>query len=228
MKKRGFTLIELLVVITIISILAAILFPVFSRAREKGRQASCTSNIKQLSLAWLMYQQDYDGMYPINRIDEATLPGGHATWRYVVQPYIRNEQIYECPSKPGLKGEMDYEGYPADIQDIRSNYACNGNIFGEARSDSAITRPSELIMLLETRDYWPDLGTWTISWNYGDGGGAIGFWHNGTGNYGFADGHVKVLKLSQTLQYQDNFMWDWWTTDAEIDTLRTQIQPAYE
>ncbi|MCX7597678.1 MAG: DUF1559 domain-containing protein, partial [Armatimonadetes bacterium] len=62
--KKGFTLIELLVVIAIIAILAAILFPVFARAREKARQASCTSNLKQIAMAHLMYAQDYDEMLP--------------------------------------------------------------------------------------------------------------------------------------------------------------------
>jgi prepilin-type N-terminal cleavage/methylation domain-containing protein len=96
--KRGFTLIELLVVIAIIAILAAILFPVFARAREKARQSSCQSNLKQLSLGVLMYMQDYDGRSPFGW---TTYEGNTALayrWRDAIQPYIKNTQILVCPS----------------------------------------------------------------------------------------------------------------------------------
>ncbi len=95
--RRGFTLIELLVVIAIIAILAAILFPVFARAREKARQASCQSNLKQLALATLMYVQDYDEKFPLwNRFEDP------AQWPLAppaaVFPYVKNVQLYQCPS----------------------------------------------------------------------------------------------------------------------------------
>jgi prepilin-type N-terminal cleavage/methylation domain-containing protein/prepilin-type processing-associated H-X9-DG protein len=94
--RKGFTLIELLVVIAIIAILAAILFPVFAQAREKARAISCVSNLKQIGLSWSMYTQDYD---------ETVIPystGGGSTssafaWTYVLQPYIKNYQVYKCP-----------------------------------------------------------------------------------------------------------------------------------
>ncbi len=89
---RAFTLIELLVVIAIIAILAAILFPVFAKAREKARQSSCASNLKQLNLAILQYAQDYDETTPARWF----AGGGH--WFEVTQPYVKNRQLEICPS----------------------------------------------------------------------------------------------------------------------------------
>jgi len=100
MRRRGFTLIELLVVIAIIAILAAILFPVFARAREKARQTSCLSNLKQMGLGILMYVQDYDEMFPISSgwHNEVTAPRGY--WIHAIMPYCKNQQMFECPSDP--------------------------------------------------------------------------------------------------------------------------------
>jgi len=112
--RRGFTLIELLVVIAIIAILAAILFPVFAKAREKARQASCQSNLKQIGLAIVMYRTDYDGRMPYMIRGQHWPPGevddwgngqptmsstGWWTWWLAVQPYVKNTQIFECPSE---------------------------------------------------------------------------------------------------------------------------------
>jgi len=111
--RRGFTLIELLVVIAIIAILAAILFPVFARAREKARQTACLNNVKEMGLGMLMYAQDYDEMFPAMSLGPVTpipvIPehpefGRHATlgyfncWSNGIYPYIKNVQIFLCPS----------------------------------------------------------------------------------------------------------------------------------
>src|SRR5438093_8727534 len=103
MKKRnGFTLIELLVVIAIIAILAAILFPVFAQAREKARSATCLSNFKQIGVGVLMYVQDWDDTYPNNRL--FTFKGGAegskllVTWKTATAPYVKNLDVYKCPS----------------------------------------------------------------------------------------------------------------------------------
>src|SRR5579864_1016576 len=105
--RRGFTLIELLVVIAIIAILAAILFPVFAQAREKARQTSCLSNMKQIGLAAIMYVQDYDEEYSPIRVADITGPNGEPdaiiTWRNVIQPYIKNLDVFSCPSNPNAR-----------------------------------------------------------------------------------------------------------------------------
>ncbi|MGQ9732562.1 MAG: DUF1559 family PulG-like putative transporter [Candidatus Zipacnadales bacterium] len=113
MRSRGFTLIELLVVIAIIAILAAILFPVFARAREKGRQASCQSNVKQLALGVLMYIQDYDERTPCGCGYQAT---GDQRWPRVgwwirIEPYVKNTQLYLCPSQ-GRSATERYWDHP--------------------------------------------------------------------------------------------------------------------
>jgi prepilin-type N-terminal cleavage/methylation domain-containing protein/prepilin-type processing-associated H-X9-DG protein len=120
-SRRGFTLIELLVVIAIIAILAAILFPVFAQAREKARQASCLSNVKQLTLGLLMYAQDYDeALCPryMGPIDQVPLDGylprlaaiHYWSWEDVAEAYSRNKGISICPSGPngGKRGEGNY------------------------------------------------------------------------------------------------------------------------
>ncbi len=101
-KRTGFTLIELLVVIAIIAILAAILFPVFARAREKARQTTCLSNFKQVNLGMMMYAQDYDENLPMVCVNDSPPDGTSGVTRYwyplEINPYVKNKQIYRCPS----------------------------------------------------------------------------------------------------------------------------------
>lgn len=97
---RGFTLIELLVVIAIIAILAAILFPVFARAREAARATSCKSNLKQIGTAAMMYAQDYDEKVASAFIYyNQTAPSDLVWWPDLVRPYAKNEALYKCPSQ---------------------------------------------------------------------------------------------------------------------------------
>jgi prepilin-type N-terminal cleavage/methylation domain-containing protein len=114
LRKRGFTLIELLVVIAIIAILAAILFPVFAQARAKARQISCVSNMRQIGAAFALYVHDWDDRLPDRRDLKLTPPGGYRPWTtwppsdprvgwaaVVLDPYLRNRDIWSCPSLPG-------------------------------------------------------------------------------------------------------------------------------
>ncbi len=238
-RRVGFTLIELLVVIAIIAILAAILFPVFAQARMKAMEATSLSNIKEIALARQMYLQDYDEMFPANRI-WGTYPDGanHVTWRAVVIPYIKNQQIFIDPGAPWARNEFDWNPWPAVYQDgemtyadyqrgyfhSRSNYADNGNLYGNPVKLAAIQYPASTIDVLPTRDFWPDLGTWTIAWNYDSNYGSIGCWYNGGGTWAFVDGHAKWMKIAQTLS--PTYMWDWWDSPSYIASLGPQIPPA--
>ena len=138
-RKTGFTLIELLVVIAIIAILAAILFPVFAQAREKARAISCLSNVKQITLGIIMYQQDFDETIPFNR--ECNNPGSPYVciagrsilgWVDLVDPYVKNRQVFKCPSDP-----MKQVAYPAGTLDMQGNPATRGHVWMGGATGSA-------------------------------------------------------------------------------------------
>jgi prepilin-type N-terminal cleavage/methylation domain-containing protein/prepilin-type processing-associated H-X9-DG protein len=142
MKRRGFTLIELLVVIAIIAILAAILFPVFAKAREKARTSSCTSNLKQIGLALVQYVQDYDEKYAFNNID----PGNTGTQRLgfalLLQPYIKNQQVFLCPSdtNPNAAASGGWLNGPGNF---KTSYIYNNNLSG--LSMAAVVAPATTV-----------------------------------------------------------------------------------
>ena len=194
--KRGFTLIELLVVIAIIAILAAILFPVFARAREKARQTSCLNNQKQIALAFQMYVQDFDEWIPNYRMPDAPSQPCTTSWYVHLQPYLKNYQIYYCPSQAGA-----------------FSYAYNGYQLGYWTSSCAsklaeITLPAETICCGEGINggnflYYPTQTSGTppyrdrVGWRI----------HNDGANYSFCDGHAKWLAGSvvDSANYMDYY-----------------------
>jgi prepilin-type N-terminal cleavage/methylation domain-containing protein/prepilin-type processing-associated H-X9-DG protein len=144
-RNRAFTLIELLVVIAIIAILAAILFPVFAQAREKARQSSCQSNLKQWGNAFLMYSQDYDENFPYNYHYDAS-----RTWLWWweddLQPYVKNYQIAVCPStSPSAWSYSWGRSVPAFCQrwpcPLRGSYIGNACFFPVASTCGGLWKP---------------------------------------------------------------------------------------
>jgi len=159
-NKSAFTLIELLVVISIISILASILFPVFARARENARRASCMSNLKQFGLAMMMYVQDYDETYPkaVSSGMDSAPPGGAQniggtswSWQQLLYPYHKSLQIFYCPSGTNIHYEAQHRDYITF-----GNYGANILLIpstGTALKLSAVAAPATTYALMDAGLY---------------------------------------------------------------------------
>jgi prepilin-type N-terminal cleavage/methylation domain-containing protein/prepilin-type processing-associated H-X9-DG protein len=206
--RKGFTLIELLVVIAIIAILAAILFPVFARAREKARQASCLSNLKQLGLGTLMYAQDFDERMPTFQPPYGTNPdppGTGVSWWLGIYPYVKNVQIYVCPSWERSQTTWTYWGRTFPLV---PSYGMNPNLHNGIKL-AQINAPAQCIMLGDSCH--PMGADWRIAWPKAPA--ILGGYpnactirdtnanrqdeatvHNLGSNVVFADGHAKWLQ----------------------------------
>ena len=206
-RSKGFTLIELLVVIAIIAILAAILFPVFARARERARQASCQSNLKQMALGVLMYMQDYDQCYPPLIEDHDPAVDTHIEWFFkiyshdaqypfntdvrpegLIHPYVKSKDLYVCPS------------WGASQTRPELSYASNGHLYWKRGhtprpiAENMIPEPAAYVMLVDQNpEGWKYGILYTAAWN------RLSVpidRHSEMCNVAFCDGHVKATKAA--------------------------------
>lgn len=172
--RKGFTLIELLVVIAIIAILAAILFPVFARAREAARQSACTNNGKQIALGVLMYAQDYDETLPRAYTATGGPTGGTRDWASDTTPYIKNIDVFVCPSKRTQTRGSGYNTWLAT---------------GTGRSLAEIQEVSRMCMFAEVKAAVDR--SWPTDYYPADRRFEPEFRHNGGQVMAFCDGHMK-------------------------------------
>ena len=204
MKRGGFTLIELLVVIAIIAILAAILFPVFAKAREKARQTSCLSNLKQLALAHLQYVQDYDErfLYGWNSVCSCS-----STWEGFLVPYIKNDQIFECPSGPGWSSWSSAGNYAWMYDHMRGAKLAQISRSGDVASYYLCFDSYYTYMCVN-----PDDETGFRNSLGADRTDAYrAFRHNGGANVAFVDGHAKWVKKENMLRRNGDYQAPWYT-----------------
>jgi prepilin-type N-terminal cleavage/methylation domain-containing protein/prepilin-type processing-associated H-X9-DG protein len=205
-ERKGFTLIELLVVIAIIAILAAILFPVFARVREKARQASCTSHMRQICAAQMMYTDDYDGRLP-----------SRVMWAHCIQPYAKNLQIFSCPSwgktviMVSFRGtcQRDYGQYPSLVP-FKGGYgvACYSTGSMPGRLLARYRAPADMIWLIEVPcDSDPSTTGRCANHSNPDSPCADGPWvhprHNDGCVFGYLDGHVKWDPITDEAIWRD-------------------------
>ena len=215
-RVGGFTLIELLVVIAIIAILAAILFPVFARARENARRASCSSNLKQIGLGIMQYTQDYDERYPMRYYGGAGGRQQANSWRRTTLPYTKSTQLFSCPSNAQNVNDANDSTQPnmtsagfnfASDPRFKRSYAINGTTnaggtppseYNRAEALAAVPDTAQTILVSEYSylDAHVGFGEYAGQYFQENWYGFAG--HLGTANFLFCDGHVKAMKPINT------------------------------
>jgi prepilin-type N-terminal cleavage/methylation domain-containing protein/prepilin-type processing-associated H-X9-DG protein len=208
---RGFTLIELLVVIAIIAILAAILFPVFAKAREAARATACKNNLKQIGTGIMMYTQDYDETWFVGGscdttgilgIQFGTWPDGtpmYGYWNAVVQPYVKNAQLFRCPSEAA---PHKWSACGGVANAYWGDYAINSEAYG--KSLAVFEDPAGTFAAVEARNHYYRICCNTNLHQCCNGEAAPGGGqrprsrHNEGSNVLFADGHVKFLSRDKS------------------------------
>lgn len=185
--KRAFTLIELLVVIAIIAILAAILFPVFARAKAAAKKTSCLSNLKGVGTAFQLYLGDSDGIYPTCDNDKAKIDGKppepespeadgppERDWTITIQPYVKNFDVLRCPSDASLRPKDPKN--PDLTREYRTSYTINGWAEYDL-NESAITRPADWVLMGERNNELRGPKTWWMFyWWVWQGSGSAAVW----------------------------------------------------
>jgi prepilin-type N-terminal cleavage/methylation domain-containing protein/prepilin-type processing-associated H-X9-DG protein len=224
MKLRGFTLIELLVVIAIIAILAAILFPVFAKVREKARQTTCVSNLKQIGLGVAQYTQDYDETLPSGWYPDPSGSNGYYSWNANIVPYIKSSAVFACPSNSHNTEAYKNGGTAHDgVTVIHRSYEVLDTPYSAFPGNSvaiklaAFQTPSSTIGAFDATGDYPTL-------NENEVGNAL-FGHIGRPNFQFIDGHVKSLRPADTIRNGVN-LWNIDNTQAPTATLAAQIVTA--
>jgi len=213
--KRGFTLIELLVVIAIIAVLAAILFPVFSKVREKARQTTCASNEKQIGLGIMQYDEDYDETLP-GRDYNSGPTGNIVSWRTMILPYLKSTDVFKCPSNPYNKyTDQNIDGLYISYSVNANNSNGVGGPFGDVTPNgvklASIPAPSQLIGMVESTVAYDNLDV-TNSIVFASNSQNLFAGHTGFSNFLFMDGHVKAYRPLSTLM-NDGVQTNLWTLD---------------